>query len=417
MNQPLARTEFAAALNQIASERGITAESVLETIKAAMIAAYKKDHLEEFEKLEEDEYEFAAEIDPVTGGAKIFKAKGKKRTDITPPGFGRIAAQTAKQVILQRVRESEKDAIIEEYSQRVGTMVSGMVLRFDGTNVIVDIGRGQGFMPPDEQIRAEYYKLNQRLMVLIKEISETPRGRLIIVSRADPELVKQLFAREVPEVASEAVEIKTIAREAGIRTKIAVFSDQEGVDPVGSCVGQKGIRVQAVINELGGEKIDIIQFSKNTKDFIAASLAPAENLTITLNQKTKKASVTVPDDQLSLAIGRGGQNVRLAAKLTGYKIDIKGETSKQTLSVTGEEEFEIDQLKLSTKLRNALVENKVFSVAAIRAKLSSQEKMEGIGLKAIKTLEEAIKVIPQPEPIVQEQQEKEESSSDDKKEK
>lgn len=386
----LARTEFAAALNQIASERGIDAETVLDTIKAAMVAAYRKDYGDEFTKATEAGYEYDADIDPVVGSAKIFKVKGKKRKEVTPPDFGRIAAQTAKQVILQRVREAEKDAVIEEYSQRLGAMVSGMVLRFDGINVIIDIGRGQGVMPPEEQIRAEYYKLNQRLMVLLKEISDTARGQAIIVSRSSPDLIKELFAREVPEVNSGVVKIKAIAREAGIRTKIAVHSTQAGVDPVGSCVGQKGIRVQAVINELGGEKIDIIQYSNKSKEFITAALSPAEGLELEVDEKKKHAVVTVPDDQLSLAIGRGGQNVRLAAKLTGYKIDIKGESAKATMSVTGKEEFEIDQLKLSTRVRNILVDQNLVTIGHLSAQLADVKKLPGIGPKAYQSLTSAL---------------------------
>lgn len=392
--QNIARTEFAAALNQICSERGLEPEVVLDTIKMAMVAAYRKDHNDEFTIDTEAGIEYLAEIDPTTGAATIFRVDGKKKKDITPPGFGRIAAQTAKQVILQRIREAEKDAVIEEYSHRLGNMISGMVLRFDGSNVIMDIGRGQGVMPPEEQIRSEYYKLNQRLMILLKEVRDTLKGRAIIVSRADPKLVQELFAREVPEVNSGAVEIKAIAREAGVRTKIAVHSTQEGVDPVGSCVGQKGIRVQAVITELGGEKIDIIQYSTNIKEFIASSLAPAENLQIDLNDQKKTAVVVVPDDQLSLAIGRGGQNVRLAAKLTGYKIDIKGESSTTTLSVTGEEEFEIDQLKLSKRVRTLLVKQSILTIQGLRHRLTNGEKIPSLGPKALKEIQSALKAIP-----------------------
>jgi N utilization substance protein A len=245
MTSPIqARTEFAAALNQICAERGIEPKVVLETIRAAILAAYRKDH-----GLDET-IEYEVEIDPETGAAQIFKLEDDKRQDVTPPGFGRIAAQTAKQVILQRVREAEKDAIIEEYKERVDTMVNGMVLRFDGKNVIFDIGRGQGYMPPEEQIPGEFYKMNARLAVYITDIRETMRGKTIIVSRSTPKLVEELFRREVPEVSSGAVAIKTIAREPGYRTKIAVDSTQEGVDPVGSCVGQKGVRVKEDINEL-----------------------------------------------------------------------------------------------------------------------------------------------------------------------
>ncbi len=397
--QNIARTEFAAALNQICSERGIEPEVVLDTIKMAMVAAYRKDHNDEFTEDTDAGIEYTAEIDPITGAATIFRVDGKKKKDVTPPGFGRIAAQTAKQVILQRVREAEKDAIIEEYSTRLGTMISGMVLRFDNNSVVVDIGRGQGIMPPEEQIRSEYYKLNQRLIILLKEVRDTLKGRAIIVSRADPKLVQELFAREVPEVNSGAVEIKAIAREAGVRTKIAVHSTQEGVDPVGSCVGQKGIRVQAVINELGGEKIDIIQYSTNTSDFITASLAPAENLQIDLSEKKKTAVVIVPDDQLSLAIGRGGQNVRLAAKLTGYKIDIKGKSSKTSLTVTGDEEFEIDQLGLSKRVRTLLIEQNILTIHILRQRLESEEKIPGLGPKALKEINSALEAIPEPEKL------------------
>lgn len=308
------RSEFALALNQVATERGIDPEVVLETIQAAILAAYRKD----YGGKELDELEVV--INPDTGEAKVFKDK----KDITPPGFGRIAAQTAKQVILQRIREAEKKAIIADYSTRVGNITTGMVLRFDGSNIIVDIGKTEGVMPPQEQIPSEHYRLNQRLTFYIEGIRHSMHGDEIVVSRSHKGLIAGLFHREVPEVANKAVEIKEIAREAGNRTKIAVYSNQSGVDPVGSCVGQKGVRVQAVINELGGiEKIDIIQWNETPQGFIAAALSPAKDIEIITNEKKKTAVAIVPDDQLSLAIGREGQNVRLAAKLTGWKIDIK----------------------------------------------------------------------------------------------
>jgi len=318
------RTEFAQALSQVASERGIKPEVVLETIKSAIIAAYRRDAREQGKVISEEE-EFDVEIDPQTGEARIFKGKGKKREDITPPGFGRIAAQTAKQVILQKIREAEKSAILEEYSERVGTLVSGLILRFDGPNVIVEIGKAEAIMPPQEQVRSEGYRPNQRMTFYIKEIKEDVKGQQIVLSRASTGLVEALFKREVPEVSSGVVKIVAIAREPGTRTKMAVFSGQSGVDPVGSCVGQKGVRVQEVIEELNGEKIDIIQYSEDPVKFIGASLSPAEKLEIEVDKKKKVAKVTVPEDQLSLAIGKDGQNVRLAGKLTGYKIDIVGE--------------------------------------------------------------------------------------------
>lgn len=312
-----ARTEFASALNQICAERGIKPKVVLETIKQAILAAYRKDGLIS----EEEILDYKVDLNSATGEARIKNPKGR---DITPPGFGRIAAQTAKQVILQRVREAEKDAIIGEYKDRIGTVVNGMILRFEGKMAIVDIGRAQAEMPSEEQATEEYYHLNQRLAVYIKEIRETPHGQKVIVSRSDPELVRELFAREVPEVASGAVKIVAIAREAGRRTKIAVDSTEEGVDPVGSCVGQKGVRVQAVINQLGGEKIDIIQYTKNLAEFLRAALSPAEGLIIKLDEKNKIAKVIAPEDQKSIVIGRGGQNIRLAGKLIDWKVDVEG---------------------------------------------------------------------------------------------
>ena len=315
----IVRSEFALALNQVATERGIDPAVVVETIKAAIIAAYRKDYgAAELETL-------TVELNPDNGEAKIFK-EGK---NITPPGFGRIAAQTAKQVILQRIREAEKHAVLADFQTKVGSIVPGMVLRFDGPNVIVDIGRTQAVMPPQEQNQGERYHLNGRLTFYIEGIRETMRGNEIIVSRAHKGLVEGLFKREVPEVASGAVELRVIAREPGGRTKVAVYSTQSGVDPVGSCVGQKGVRVQAVIGELGiNEKVDIIQWSDDAHQLITAALAPAKDLEVILNEKKKSAEILVPEDQLSLAIGRDGQNVRLAAKLTGWKIDIRGKGGK-----------------------------------------------------------------------------------------
>lgn len=315
----IVRSEFALALNQVATERGIEPTVVIETIKAAILAAYRKDYGTSIEELET----LTVELNPDNGEAQIFKDK----KDITPPGFGRIAAQTAKQVILQRIREAEKQAILTDFSAKVGSIVNGMVLRFDGSNIVVDIGRAQASMPPNEQIPNERYRLNQRLTFYIEGIRETYRGNEIIVSRSHKGLVSGLFNREVPEVAQGAVEIKDIAREAGNRSKVAVYSTQSGVDPVGSCVGQKGVRVQAVISELGGsEKIDIIQWNTDQVQFITAALAPAKDISVKLNEETKTAEAFVPEDQLSLAIGRDGQNVRLAAKLTGWKIDLKSKT-------------------------------------------------------------------------------------------
>jgi len=335
------RSEFSLALNQVATERGIDPNVVVETIKAAILAAYRKDYgggVTEATDLEQ----YVVELNADTGEAKIFK----DAKDITPPGFGRIAAQTAKQVILQRIREAEKQAVLTDFQTKIGSIVPGMVLRFDGPNIIVDIGRAQAIMPPQEQSQGERYHLNQRLTFYVEGIRETLRGNEIIVSRAHKGLVEGLFKREVPEVASGAVELRVVAREAGGRTKVAVFSKQPGVDPVGSCVGQKGVRVQGVIGELGGmEKVDIIQWGDDNKQFIMSSLAPAKDMEVTLDEEKKAAVVLVPDDQLSLAIGRDGQNVRLAAKLTGWKIDIRGKGLPAAVEEAKTEEPKVETVK------------------------------------------------------------------------
>ncbi len=323
------RTEFAQALKAIATERGLDAAVILETIQQAIIAAYRRDAKESGEDTEE--MDFAVELNPVNGEAKIFAwplEKPDQKKDVTPPGFGRIAAQTAKQVIHQKIREAEKGAIMDEFSVRIGSLISGMVLRFDGPNVRVDIGRTEAVMPVEERIPNEVLSLNQRMTFLLKNIIEGLRGRDIVLSRADPLFVEKLFAREVPEIASGGVIVKAVAREAGIRTKIAVASGQNGVDPVGSCVGQKGVRVQAVTNELGGERVDIIAWSEDVAQLIIAALSPAENLTVKLDKKTSIAKVKAPEDQLSMAIGRDGQNVRLAAKLTGWRIEVEALVEK-----------------------------------------------------------------------------------------
>ncbi len=315
-----ARTEFAAAINQIASEKGVDTEVVLDAIRQAALAAYRKDLSLRNEPIPNDFDSLEAKLDSGTGEISIYRGK----ENITPPGFARIAAQTAKQVIAQRLHEAEKGAIMEEYDKKVGTVISGMIQRQEGNTFFIDLGRAEGVMPPPEQIRDEMYVPNQRMKFLIKEIRESGRGPEVVVSRADPGLVKGLFGMEVPEIQSGAVEIKEIAREAGGRTKLAAVSTQEGVDPVGSLVGQKGVRVQAVTNELGEEKIDIISYSEDPARFIASALSPAKDVEVSLDEETKTAKVKVSDDQLSLAIGKGGQNVRLAAKLTGWKIDIEG---------------------------------------------------------------------------------------------
>lgn len=309
-----ARSEFASALNQVCSERGIEPEVVIDSIKQAILAAYRKDY--------GDPEGIDVALDAQSGEVQLSKNK----KNMTPPGFGRIAAQTAKQVILQRIREAEKNAILSEYSSKIGTVVSGIIQRISGPVITINLGKAEGIMPPAEQAHNEKYFVNQRLKVFIVGIKEGTRGEEIIVSRSANGLLEGLFKQEVPEIAQNTVQIKVIAREAGSRSKIAVASDQMGVDPVGSCVGQKGVRVQAVINELGDEKIDVIAYHEDPVEFIKASLSPAKDIQVKIDEKKKTAVVTAPDDQLSLAIGKEGQNVRLAAKLTGFKIDIRGKS-------------------------------------------------------------------------------------------
>lgn len=318
----MAISEFNAAISQVAAEKGISVESVLESVKSALATAYKKDRKEAGEKVELEE--IVVDLNPDTGEVRVLK----DGMDVTPAGFGRIAAQTAKQVMVQKIRETEKDVITAEFKEKLGEIVSGTVFRIERGIVTLDLGknRSQGVMPKGEQVPTENYRVGQRLKVVVKDIQDTPRGTEIIVSRADPKFVVKLFEQEVPEIASGVVVIEAIAREAGSRTKMAVSSKDDKVDPVGSCVGQKGVRVQSIISELFGEKIDIVPFSNTTEKFIASSLSPAKVTEVELDQKEKRATVTVPEDQQSLAIGKEGQNARLANKLTKWKIDIKGIT-------------------------------------------------------------------------------------------
>lgn len=336
----MAISEFNAAISQVATEKGITVESVLESVKSALATAYKKDRKEAGEDVELEE--IVVDLNPDTGEVRILK----DGMDVTPAGFGRIAAQTARQVMVQKIRETEKDVITLEFKGKIGQIVLGTVFRVEKGIVTLDMGknRSQGVMPKTEQVPTEVYRINQRLKVLVKDIQETSRGTEIVVSRADPDFVVRLFEQEVPEIASGVVVIEAIAREAGSRTKMAVSSKDEKVDPVGSCVGQKGVRVQSIISELFGEKIDIVPYSDNLEKFIAASLSPAKVTEVELERKEKRAIVTVPEDQQSLAIGKEGQNARLANKLTRWKIDIKGVAGifSSEQAVEGSEKVEKD---------------------------------------------------------------------------
>ncbi|MEI7690139.1 MAG: transcription termination factor NusA [bacterium] len=336
--------QFTSAIEQICAEKNLSKETVLLTIQDALAAAYKKDYgnkkqevrveitedgaivayisKEIVEDVEDDMIEIS-----LTDAYKFKKnAKVGDMIEIKdiPSDFGRIAAQTAKQVIIQRIREAERDMVFGEYKDKEGEVVNGIVQRIEGSNVIIDLGKATGILFPNEQIRDERYYVGQRLKFFIVRVEQSARGPQIVISRSHPGLVKRLFELEVPEILSGVVELKSIAREAGERTKIAVTSTQDGVDPVGSCVGQRGVRVQAVMSEIGEEKIDIILWNEDPKVFIANALSPAKVSKITIDDVEKKADVKVAEDQLSLAIGRKGQNVRLAAKLVGWNVDIQG---------------------------------------------------------------------------------------------
>lgn len=339
------QNQFLSAIEQICEEKGISKDMVLGAIEAAIIAAYKKD-------FGDKEQEVRVELDPNNGDATIFVTKevvesvedpmiqlsladAKKAKKDAALGdfievkednkeFGRVAAQTAKQVILQRIREAERDVVFSEFSDKEGLIINATVQRFENGNAYIDLGKATGVMFPNDQIPNEKYYPGQRIKVYVVRVEQTNRGPQIVVSRSHPDMVRRLFEMEVPEIANGTVEIAGIAREAGARTKIAVKSNAEGVDPVGTFVGGRGTRVQAVMGELGEEKIDIISFSENPAEYITNALSPTKVISVKIDEENKKALVKVPEDQLSLAIGKSGQNVRLAAKLTGWNVDIDG---------------------------------------------------------------------------------------------
>lgn len=383
--------QFALAINQICEEKGIPKEKAMEIVEAAIAAAYKKDYGEKGQVIE-------AKFDEETGEVKAFQVKvvaemtddedeeemgeeeseqeteteledgeepkkkfnpeknitledAKKiqkkaqlgdeiRIELPPHSeFGRIAAQTAKQVMIQKIREAEKEAVFEEFKDKEGEVVNGTVQRVEGRNVLVDVGKAVGILYPAEQISGERYQVGQRLKVYIAKVSQETKEANLVLSRTSEEIVKKLFELEVPEIYANTVEIKAVAREAGSRSKVAVASNEEGIDPVGSCVGQRGARIQTIINELGGEKIDIIEWNDEAKKYIQHALSPAKVSSIILDEEKKVATAFVAEDQLSLAIGKQGQNVRLATKLTGWKIDVV-ERKKEAVEENAEEASE-----------------------------------------------------------------------------
>jgi N utilization substance protein A len=341
------KSEFMIAITQLAAEKNLPKEVVLEAMEAALVSAYKKDSVLEGN--------LAVRIDRETGDHHVYRERTvvqevedevnevplpearKVKPDVMPgdvlltevhPGAaGRIAAQTAKQVVLQRLREAEREMVFEEFSNREGDIVTGVVQRVDDKHIVVDLGKTEGFFPIAEQVRSEHYRVGQRMKFYLHEVHKSIRGPQLILSRTHKNLLKRLFELEVPEIYRGIVEIKSIAREAGYRSKVAVAARQEGVDPVGSCVGLRGIRIQNIVNELNGERIDVIQWDAESSRFVANALSPAQVLSVKIDEAGNTASVIVPDRQLSLAIGKEGQNARLAAKLTGWRIDIKPESA------------------------------------------------------------------------------------------
>ncbi|MDX9871353.1 MAG: transcription termination factor NusA [Clostridia bacterium] len=350
--------ELIGALSELEKEKGIDSEVILEAIEAALVSAYKKNF--------GAHANMRVHIDRSTGIIKVFSRKtiveevannkeeialneARKldpryelgdivENEVTPKDFGRIAAQTAKQVVVQRLREAERDMIFNEFANREGDIVTGVVQRVENKNVFIDLGKTEAILGPNEQMPGEQYRNGERLKNYIIDVKKTTKGPQILLSRTHPGLLKRLFELEVPEIHDGTVEIKNVAREAGARSKIAVYSKNENVDPVGSCVGPKGLRVQAIVNELKGEKIDIVKWSPDPVKFIASSLSPAKVLTVDVSVDDKMARVVVPDYQLSLAIGKEGQNARLAAKLTGWKIDIKSESQDASYIEEAEED-------------------------------------------------------------------------------
>lgn len=425
----MAITEFSAALNQICSERGVDPKIVLDTIEQAMIAAYRKDYGGGAKYVR-------AEIDKDTGETRIFKKFFEKEAleegitgekmqveilkkdpekpeepgvpemvtmieaNVTPPGFGRIAAQTAKQVIVQKLREEEKTVVKDSYAKKMGTIVSGNVYRMDKGVVVLDLGKAQGLLLPSEQIPGENYLMGQRVKAIVQGVRDGIRSPEIMLSRTHSDFVSELFALEVPEIGSGVVELKGVSREPGNRSKVAVWSNDEKVDPVGSCVGQKGVRVQAVIEELNGEKIDIIPFDPTPEKYVANALAPATVKKVERVGQSHEFKVKVAEDQLSLAIGKEGQNARLAAKLTGFKIDIKG--------IALVPETALEEVKdLSARTVKALKEAGYVTLNEL-SEVSDETLREiaGIGPKAVEEIKQAVKKstekAPEPEAVEKE---------------
>lgn len=353
--------ELILALEELEKEKGMDKEYLLEAIETALVTAYKRN----FDSLEN----VKVEMDRQTGATHLYAIKkvvekvedpeteielkeaqkinpdynldNEINIEIVPRDFGRIAAQTAKQVIIQKLREAEREIVYNEFEERKGEIVSGLIQKADGNIVVMDLGKLEGVMPKKEQIPTETYRVNDKIKGYIVKVEKGQKGApQVIVSRSHPDFVRKLLEFEIPEIYEGVIEIKSVSRDPGYRSKVAVYSPDPNIDPVGSCVGQKGVRIQNVINELNGEKIDVIEWNEDPSIYIAASLLPAQILAVDIKPENKFAQVIVPDDQLSLAIGKSGQNARLAARLTDWKIDIKSETQFRELLSKAQEESE-----------------------------------------------------------------------------
>ncbi|MGL4741103.1 MAG: transcription termination factor NusA [Sarcina sp.] len=340
------KNEFLGALTEIVKEKGISEEELLEVLDEAIIAAYKKNYSSQAQNVKirrdkdgsirvyaqkevvEEVYDDSTEIAIEDAKAinPIFQLEDIVDVEVTPKNFGRVAAQLAKQMVIQKIKESERSIIYNEFSELEHDIITGIVLRKDKSNVFVDLGKIEAILGPSEQMNGEHYDFNEKLKLYIVEVKDSTKGPQVVISRTHPGLVKRLFELEVPEIFNGVVEIKSIAREAGSRTKISVFSNDETVDAMGACVGQVGNRVKKIVNELKDEKIDIIKWSNDPAVYIENALSPAKVISVSVDEENKSAKVVVDDSQLSLAIGKEGQNVRLAAKLTGWKIDIKSQS-------------------------------------------------------------------------------------------
>jgi len=356
--------ELILALEELEKEKGIKKEYILESIETALVTAYKRN----FDSLEN----VKVVMDPKTGATHIYAIKevmenvkdealeislpeaqkinktanigDNVEVEIVPRDFGRIAAQTAKQVIIQKLREVEREVVFSEFNDRKGEIVSGLIQKADHNIVVMDLGKLEGVMPSKEQIPTERYRVNDKIKGYVLDVEKGAKGApQVIVSRSHPDFVRKLLEFEIPEIYEGVIEIKSVSRDPGYRSKVAVYSPDPNIDPVGSCVGQKGVRIQNVINELNGEKIDVIEWNEDPSIYIAASLLPAKILAVDIKEDEKFAQVIVPDDQLSLAIGKSGQNARLAAKLTNWKIDIKSETQYREMLLNASEQDEITQ--------------------------------------------------------------------------